>query len=426
MLDRIRRRLTLGYAGIFALILLFLGTAAVVGFSRELTKQQDELLTQEAKDQARNLLDGEDREILAEGSAEFSWIALAPDGRVTDRDPTAAALGALGLPASEPAERALAEDEAVSDTIRGPQGGVRVVSMPMREDSGKVSGVIQYARSLQSVQGTVNRLLLVLLPLALGGVGAALLGGLYMSGRAVRPARESFERQRAFIADASHELKTPLTLIRADAEVVLYRGSVNPEDRVLIEHALAETDRMGAVLSDLLLVARLDAGKLEVSDKPFDLAAVLSGEAERFGARAVDKDLGIDVQIPGGIPARGDAERTGQILTVLLDNAVRFAPHGSHVVMGGRLGDRWAEASVTNTGPGLAPEDLPHIFDRFYRAEAARTRNEAGGGGAGLGLAIARELARVQGGDLVAENTKGGGAVFRLILPASEPPGRSP
>jgi signal transduction histidine kinase len=416
MLEHIRRRLTLGYAGIFALILLFLGAAAVIGFSRELSNQQDDLLTQEAKDQARNLLDGEERETLAEGSAEFSWVALAPNGRVSDRDPTAATLGTLGLPDGELAERALAEDRAVSATVRGPRGTVRVVSMPMREGSGEVAGVIQYARSLESVRGTVNRLLLVLLPLALGGVGAALLGGLYMSGRAVRPARESFERQRAFVADASHELKTPLTLIRADAEVVLYRGSVNPEDRKLIEHALAETDRMGAVLADLLLVARLDAGKLEVLVKPFDLAAVLSGESERFGARADGKDLRIDAQIPGELPACGDAERTGQILAVLLDNAVRFTPPGGSIAMTGRSRDRWAEASVTDTGPGIPPGHLPRVFDRFYRADAARTRGEAGGG-AGLGLAIARELARAQGGDLVAENTEDGGATFRLSLP---------
>jgi signal transduction histidine kinase len=415
MLDRIRWRLTLGYAAIFALILLFLATAAVVGFSRELTNQQDTLLTQEAKDQERNLLDGQHRETLAEGSAEYSWVALDLDGRVTDRDPTAATLGTLGLPSAELAERALREDEVVSATIRGPQGRVRVVSMPMRE-SGEVVGVIQYARSLRGVQQTIGRLVLVLLPLALGGLGAALLGGLFMAGRAVRPVRESFERQRAFVADASHELKTPLTLIRADAEVLLYRGRLNEEDQKLVEHALAETDRMGAVLSDLLLVARLDAGKLEVSEKPFDLAAALSEEAERFGARAAAKEVRLDVLAPGELPARGDAKRTGQILAVLLDNAVRFTPPGGCIAVTGRSRDRWAEATVTDTGPGISPKHLSRVFDRFYRAEAARTRSEARGG-TGLGLAIARELARAQGGDLTAESAKNEGATFCLRLP---------
>src|SRR5215203_4251633 len=294
MLERMRWRLTMGYASIFALILLLLATAAVVGFSRELTNQQDTLLTQEAKDVEKNLLDGDHREVLAEGSAEYSWVALDLEGRVTDRDPSAATLGTLGLPSKELARQTLEEDEGVSATIHGPQGRVRVVSMPMREDSGKVVGVIQYARSLKGVQQTIGRL--VLLHLGLGGLGAALFGGLFMAGRAMRPARESFEKQRAFVADASHELKTPLTLIRADAEMVLYRGHLSQEDQKLVEHALAETDRMGAILSDLLLVARLDAGEADLATKPFDLVSVLSEEAERFGVRAAAKEIRLEVR----------------------------------------------------------------------------------------------------------------------------------
>src|ERR687892_776622 len=403
MLERMRWRLTLGYAGIFALILIFLAIAAVAGFSRELTNQQDTLLTQEAKDLERNLLDGDHREVLAEGSAEYSWVALGPEGRVTDGDPTAATLGTLGLPSKALASQSLEEDDKVSATIHGPQGRVRVVSMSMREESGEVVGVIQYARSLERVQQTISRLVLVLLPLALGGLGAALVGGLYMAGRAMRPARESFEKQRAFIADASHELKTPLTLIRADAEVVLYRGHLNQEDQKLVEHSLAETDRMGAILSDLLLVARLDADEADVATQPFDLVSVLSEEAERFGVRAAAKEIRLEVRVSGELPVRGDPNSTGQILAVLLENAVRFAPPGGSIAVSGRLQDRWVEASVTDTGPGISPEHLPRLFDRFYRAEASRTRGK--GAGTGLGLAIARELARAQGGDLVAEST---------------------
>ena len=415
MLERMRWRLTIGYAGIFALILLLLATAAVVGFSRELTDQQDTLLTQEAKDLERNLLDGDHREVLAEGSAEYSWVALDPEGHVTDRDPTAATLGTLGLPSKELARQSLEEDEGVSATIHGPQGRVRVVSMPIREESGEVVGVIQYARSLKGVQQTIGRLVLLLLPLGLGSLGAALFGGLYMAGRAMRPARESFERQRAFVADASHELKTPLTLIRADTEMVLYRGHLNQEDQKLVEHSLAETDRMGAILSDLLLVARLDADEADLATKPFDLASVLSEEAERFGVRAAAKEIRLEVRVPGELPARGDPKRTGQILAVLLENAVRFVPSGGSIALSGRLQDRWVEANVTDTGPGISPGHLPRVFDRFYRAETSRTRGNSGG--TGLGLAIARELARAQGGELVAESAENGGARFRLRLP---------
>ncbi|HET9928450.1 MAG TPA: HAMP domain-containing sensor histidine kinase [Rubrobacter sp.] len=415
MLEKMRWRLTMGYAGIFTLILLLLATAAVIGFSRELTDQQDTLLTQEAEDLERNLLDGDHREVLAEGSAEYSWVALDTECHVTDRDPTAATLGTLGLPSKDLAEQALEEDRVVSATIRGPEGRVRVVSMPMREASGDVVGVVQYARSLKGVQQTIGRLVLLLLPLGLGGLGAALFGGLYMAGRAMRPARESFEKQRAFVADASHELKTPLTLIRADAEMVLYRGHLSQEDQKLVEHSLTETDRMGAILSDLLLVARLDADEADVATKPFDLVSVLSEEAERFGVRAADKEVHLEVQTPSELPSRGDSKRTRQIIAVLLDNAVRFVPPGGSIAVSGRLQDRWVEASVRDSGPGISPEHLPRVFDRFYRAEASRTRSTSGG--TGLGLAIARELARAQDGDVVAESVEGRGATFRLRLP---------
>jgi len=413
MLDRIRRRLTLGYVGIFALMLIFLGTVALLGVSRELSMQQDELLTQEAKDQIKNLLDGEHREVLASGSDEFGWISLKPDGRVTGRDRAAES---LGLPSTKLARDALREDGAVSDTIRGSRGKVRVVSIPMYE-SGKVVGVIQYARSLEGVRSTVNGLVLVLLPLGLGGLGLAAIGGLYMAGRAVRPIHESYERQRNFIADASHDLKTPLTLIQADAEVVLHHGSATEEDRKLIEHALAETNRMSSMLSDLLFVARLDAAKVTVERKVFDLAAVISGAAARFETRAVVEGVQMEIRTPDELPVRGDPTQTERILAVLLDNALRHTPAGGRITVAGHLCDGWVEVSVIDTGTGIAHKNLSRIFDRFYRADVSRTR---GGAGTGLGLSIARDLARAQRGGLTAGNAKDGGAEFCLKLPKGQ------
>ena len=413
MLDHLRWRLALGYVGTFALILVLLAVAAVFGFYREMTIQQDVLLTQEAKDTATKLLQDDERALLATEYEEYSWVALDPEGRVIDGNHS---VDRLGLPSPELAEKALGEDGLVSGTIRKRGANTRVVSMPFRDESGELVGVIQYGRSLAAVRQTVGGLVLVLLPLGLGSLGLATLGGLYMAGRAMRPTRESFERQRAFVADASHELKTPLALIRADTEVVLYRGLVNQEDRKLIEHALAETGRMDAVLSSLLTVARIDAGQLRVSSKPFELAAVLAETAERFGVRAAAEEVQLEVRAPDGVPARGDAEKTGEIVAALLDNALRHTPAGGRIVVSARSGERWAEAAVADSGPGIAPEHLPRLFDRFYRASTGRTRES---GGTGLGLAIARGLARAQGGGLTAENAKEGGAVFRLRLPRS-------
>jgi len=416
--SRIRVRLTIGYVGVFALTLLLLGLVAVFGFSRELVNQQDELLAQEARNTTKNLLEGSESELLATESDVFGWIALEADGDVMDRNWTTKP---LGLPDNDLFEETLQEEEMASATVQGTKGSARVVSMPMYEDSGDVVGVMQYARSLQRVRNTVNELVLVLLPLGIGGLGLAAIGGAYMAGRAVRPAREAFERQRAFIADASHELKTPLTLIRADTEM-LQRGLEDPDHREFADDVLSETDKMSNILSDLLLTARLDAGKPPVDREDFDLIPLIREATDRFKRRAASRDLRLEIEASDGLMVRGDPARTGQILGVLLDNALAHTPQESSVIVTARTRDNLVETVVRDTGFGIPPEHLPRIFERFYRVDKARSRAS---GGTGLGLSIARDLARAQKGDLDVENAVGGGAVFRLKLPRAESPRRT-
>jgi signal transduction histidine kinase len=417
MFDHIRLRLTMGYVSILALILLVFGIVVVISFHRQVTIQQDELLNQKVKSLVNGSLSGSDKATILEDPNSYGWIIFTPDGRTLGQNPTAAA---LGLPSDRLARESLHEGEIVSATIEGPEGEARVASSPAVQSGTLV--VLQVARSPRIVQGIVDRLIIVLLTVGAGALVLAAAGGLFMSRRAMRPVQEAFDRQRTFIADASHELKTPLTLIRADAEV-LSRGLGDPEkasdNRELVDDLLGETDRMGAVLSDLLLLARLDANKVSVSREPFDLALVLSETSERFAARAVAEGKNLEVNHSGKLLARGDAERTGQILAALLDNALRFTPPEGTVTVEGSVVDKRVETSVTDTGPGLPPEGLDRVFERFYRADAqsaARTRGPSGGG-TGLGLSIARDLARAQGGELTAENADNGGARFALILP---------
>src|SRR5918998_6639318 len=352
-LDSIRWRLTAGYIGIFALLLSLLGVFAVFGFSRELTLQQDVLLAQEARNTTKNLLEGNNSEVLAANSDEFGWIALDRDGNVMNRNQTTTS---LGLPSEDLFQETLKGEEMIAATVQGTNGNARVVSIPMYE-SGEMVGVMQYARSLRRVQETVNELVLVLLPLGLGALGLAAVGGLYMARRAVRPVREAFDRQRAFIADASHELKTPLTLIRVDTEVL--QGNLqDPDDRDLAEEVLVETDRMGTILSDLLTMARLDAGALKVAHKPFDLSNLIEEETERFRVRATREGVRLEVRVPDELMATGDPARTGQILAALLDNALRYTPPGGSVEIEAYYQDGGVEATVKDTGPGIPPEHL--------------------------------------------------------------------
>jgi signal transduction histidine kinase len=419
MFDHIRKRLTIGYVGILALILLVFGVVVMFSFQRQVTIQQDKLLDQKVKSLVNGSLSNTDEIAILEDPKSYGWIVLTPDGKTLGQNPTAAS---LGLPSGRLARESMHEEQMVSATVQGPQGRVRVASSPAVHSGSLV--VLQVARSPAVVQGIVARLALVLVFTGLGALVLAAAGGLFMSRRAMRPVQEAFGRQRTFIADASHELKTPLTLIRADAEV-LSRSLDDPEqagdNRELIEDLLGETDRMSAVLSDLLLLARLDAEKISVSREPFDLALVLSETSERFAARALSEGKNLEVEHSGKLPARGDAERTAQILAALLDNALRFTPPEGTITVEGEVTDKRIKATVTDTGAGIPPESLDRIFERFYRADthsAARTRGPSGGG-TGLGLAIARDLARAQGGELTAENVPGGGARFELTLPSS-------
>jgi signal transduction histidine kinase len=424
MFEHIRRRLTMGYVGILALILLVFGGVVVFSFYLRVSEQQDDLLLQKAEDMANDVLSGKDKYDVVKATTDYdvAVIVLLPDGSsYGDLDETSFS---LGLPYTYMAQRAGQERQTIKDTIQGPGGAVRVMSIPVKKygEFGSVIAVVQAAQSRQAVTETVGRLVLVLVLTGMGALMLAAGGGLFMSRRAMRPVQEAFGRQRTFIADASHELKTPLTLIRADAEV-LSRGIDDPnktsDNRELVDDLLGETDRMNALLSDLLLLARLDADEVSVSREPFDLALVLSETSERFAARAGAEGKNLEVHHSGKLLARGDADRTGQILAALLDNALRFTPQGGTITVEGSIVDKRVEATVSDTGPGIAPEGLDRIFERFYRADthsAARTRGPSGAG-TGLGLAIARDLARAQGGGLTAENIEGGGASFTLSLP---------
>ena len=422
MFGTIRLNLTLGYVGILALILVAFGLVVVVGFRGATVGQHDDVLLERAQTLADGVsragtvggaMDGTTR---PEGSTDYAVVHLASDGRVLFRD---AAARELDLPASKSLEAARSATEAGEPdvvTVDGSGGLARVASVPVVR-SGEVDGLVQVGQSLGTELEAVDRLVLVLVPIGVGALLLAGAGGLWMSGRALRPVRDAFERQRAFVADASHELKTPLSLARIDGEVVL-RDPTAPDAGDILRHQLREIDRMGVLVSDLLLLARLDAGKLEVTRKSFDLAPVLVETTDRFRARASGLRVDLRVRVPAELSARGDPERISQVLAALLDNALRFTPKGGRVTVAGERLDGRVEVTVTDTGPGIAREQLPRVFDRFYRADTGSSARARDGGGTGLGLTIARDLSRAQGGELNAHGGDGGGATLKLTLPA--------
>ncbi|RZS37855.1 two-component system OmpR family sensor kinase [Herbihabitans rhizosphaerae] len=228
-------------------------------------------------------------------------------------------------------------------------------------------------------------------------------------------ARSSEERMRRFVADASHELRSPLTSIRGYAE--LYRqGAVTGDAE--ISHALQriedEAARMGLLVDDLLLLARLDQQR-PLRSEEVDLVVVVVDAVEDARAGAGGRTIGLDVS-GGPLTVRGDEARLRQVVANLLNNAVRHTPDDASVHVGlSTVDNGWfAEVEVADTGNGLAPEQAERVFERFYRASPGRSRDD---GGAGLGLAIVAALVAAHGGTVGVESRPGEGATFRVRLP---------
>ena len=218
---------------------------------------------------------------------------------------------------------------------------------------------------------------------------------------------------QSFTADASHELRTPLTLLRAQVQWASQEGRSDAETRDALGDMERELDRTTKLVEELLLIARGENRQLALAHAPFDLAAVVEEVREITEAMATDKSLVVHAEPSARIDVVGDADRTRHILLNLASNAVRYTSSGS-VVFAIIPHGREVGVSVQDTGPGIAPEHLNRIFDRFFRIDQSRSREL---GGTGLGLAIARLLAELQGGRINVDSTVGRGSTFTLWLP---------
>ncbi len=302
-------------------------------------------------------------------------------------------------------------------TLRAGGEFIRIYNHPVVEGN-LVTAVVQTGLPITPAMTALGRIRLALVLLGILALLAAGAGGLFLAGRALVPVRRAFEQLRRFTADASHELRTPLAIVRTSAELLERRlGGAPPETRELVDNVLSEARRMERLVSDLLTLARADAGET-MEREPVDLAAVAAEAARKAGVLASRKGITLATELPDRLTIRGDRGRLLQLVLILLDNAVKYTDPGGRVTL--RLGTRGrlAELAVSDTGVGIPRQDLARIFDRFYRVDKARSR---AAGGTGLGLAIAAWIARSHGGRIRVESEPGRGSTFTVELPAGEP-----
>jgi heavy metal sensor kinase len=224
----------------------------------------------------------------------------------------------------------------------------------------------------------------------------------------------SFAEVRRFTADASHELRTPLAAIRAEAELALNRAAPAADPQALLGSILEECERLTRLTDQLLALAREDSNAGPPPRRPVDLARLLDGVVETMRPLAEAKELRLSYQGKEAAWVEGDEARLRQVFYNLLDNAIKYTPEGGTVEVRVEGRDRSAVVAVRDTGIGIPAEHLPHVFERFYRVDKARTRAE---GGTGLGLSIARSIVAAHGGAIELDSAPGRGTVCTVTLP---------
>lgn len=459
-----RARLAIRFTALMAAIFLAIGAVALLLLRQILTSQLDGTLLRLASIEASAVSDSPDSAVhfhegifnapRSEHTAELVRYAEVwhEDGSPVVRSQS---LGRQDLPITRAAFAAAKRGEIVVLTLRREDGPVRSVIYPLGlVGPAHQAHLLQVAAPLQPVSDVLATLVRVLLALGFVVTGLTFVGAWRLATRAIRPAREiaeqaeaitagslaarihahadaaeyqrlvavlndmlerleaAFEAQRRFVADAGHEVRHPVAVLRAALDLALRRDRSPEEYRTAISDAVEQADRISALADALLTLARADAGVLNPVRLPQDLLTLAEEAARRARLVADRREVRLVVR---GAPTIVSVDRdlVARTLDNLLDNALRFTLSGGTVEIMVERVESHAFVQVTDTGSGILPEHAPHLFERFFRGDPARTAD----GGAGLGLAIAKGIAQAHGGDVTFAPHQPSGSCFTLELP---------
>jgi two-component system, OmpR family, sensor kinase len=453
-------RLTLWYTAITALVVIAASAVIFLSVAGNLHRDLDASLAGQADELARQAavqggfplrpLRLVLPDLNAFGGGDLLIQVVDARGTVVDRSES---LGRSALPVDAETRRALQDGSARYSSVALPGGRLRAYVLPLVLE-GRVVGALQVARSLAALDSAQLRLLQalaavdVVLLLVAAGAGWAMARGALRPIAALTATAEAIGRsgdlerrvpagaardevgalaatfnrmldrlqaamaaQRRFVADASHELRTPLTTLRLDLSTLRRSDAARAPQEVEILQAMeGELQRLSRLVGGLLALARSDAGQ------PLDRAPVALDELVRrvyhdAAAHADGRAVALERAEP--VQVSGSADHLEQVVRNLLDNALKYTAPGGHVTVALRVVDGVAELTVRDDGVGIAPDELPHVFERFYRAPGARGR-----AGAGMGLAIADSIVRAHGGTIAVESEPGRGSTFTVRLPA--------
>ncbi|MCC6804861.1 MAG: HAMP domain-containing protein [Anaerolineae bacterium] len=451
----IRVRLTLWYTLFLALIVLGFSLYLHFELQERLFKQIDEGLRVAASHLLVDVNDTVNPPVLhpmseaAEDYLAQSSFAL----RLVEADGTVAAdVGGFPSLAFAPPAASEFQTVAINDMPW------RIYTQQIETETTRFDTWLQMGQSLNIVQDTqtnLMRLILLGLPVALI---IAVLGGLFTANRALHPVdnitrtvqsinatdmservayrgpndelgrltetlnrmldrvQAAFDSERRFTADASHELRTPLTAIKGQVDVALSRNRTPEDYQKALRQIQRETDRLIRLSTDLLFLARLDSAPSHWKSEVVDLSDLLEAVVEQERVLADEKAIVLSAVIPPHLIVQGTADHLIRLFLNLVDNAVKYTPRGGEITITAAQTQGEIRVQIKDSGPGIAPEHVPHLFERFYRVESDRAFQK---GGAGLGLAIANQIARGHDGVIHVESLPSRGACFTVSLPAA-------
>lgn len=460
----IRLRLTVWYAGLLAGALVLFGLFVYVGLEQYLVRDATRTLDEQSSSIGAKLL----TQLSAKGP---EWLAreveeaYAPEAnsnfvRVSKQD------GTIVYVSGEPKDNSFHASQVpllrietangVTKKIRIPGGPALLVeSLSFSDSTGTrflVESGLPYGKIADVLNGLL-RMLAVYLPLVVSIAG---FGGYWLMRRSLRPVdeitsraegitstnlserlpiiktgdemerlstslnrmiarlEEAFQHIHRFSADASHELRTPLTILQLELGEIVQNQNLDPDIADQIGSALEETERLSRIVENLLTISRLDAGEVKMEKEILNLGELARSTAEQMKLLAEEKSLEMQCSIDGSVCVVGDQSRLNQVVVNLVANAIKYTPEGGEIWVAVRSSHSRAVLEVSDNGVGVPPAAIPHIFERFYRADKARSRDS---GGAGLGLAIVKAICSAHGADVRVFSQEGKGSRFIVEMP---------
>ncbi|HEX8995903.1 MAG TPA: ATP-binding protein [Ktedonobacterales bacterium] len=450
MFQRIRRSMTLLYAAVLAITLVLAGTVLYLAVAQSVKvaildpahHTLDVEFSNLSNDWARNAASAPQSGVSAcplggPDSARFIFACYDTHGALIQSSTQATFIAdyyGLSFTGGSLARAALNDPSGcANDVATGEYGDVMRQACVVRDPvSGQALGVIQVGAEIGQTLEQLRALLVLLL--IVGGVTLLIsaIGGFVLSKRALAPARLAYERQQRFIGDVSHELRTPLTLLRADAEILLRgRDNLPADDAELLDDMVDETARLATLTTNLLTLARLDSAARLPERETLDLGEVAAHVARRTAAFASERQVTVRATAQPGLLVNGVRDLIDQAALILVDNAIKYNKPGGEVQVRAEQRGQRVALIVSDTGPGVAPEHLERLGERFYRPDKARTRQSGQDGGAGLGISIARSIAALHQGTLTFASAPGQGLTATLELPVARvrheaPPDKRP